>query len=166
MQLPEWAIDLVFPAQGYARRRRQEFIDDRRRHHHLVRAEQVSPADAGQPTPDEESLRARRDAARDHRLARISSIAADQGELLHAKAGEIERAGTVRISTAAGEISATLVRFRWGKDVLDISRTRGGQQAGWSLGTVPRAPAEARTAAITFDLAKALAALEPLPPSG
>jgi hypothetical protein len=166
VQLPEWAIELVFPAQGYARRRRQEFIDDGRRHHHLAQAEQVSSADGGQPAPDEESLRARREAARDHRFARISSITADQGELLHAKAEEIERTGTAYISTAAGEISASLVRFRWGKDVLDISRTRGGQQAGWSLGTVPRAPAQARTAAITFDLAKALAALEPLPPSG
>lgn len=86
VQLPEWAIELVFPAQGYARRRRQEFMDDGRRHHHLAQAEQVSSADGGQPAPDEEHLRARREAARDHRFARISSIAADQGELLHAKA--------------------------------------------------------------------------------
>lgn len=49
------------------------------------RRSKVSSADGGQPAPDEEHLRARREAARDHRFARISSIAADQGELLHAK---------------------------------------------------------------------------------
>lgn len=99
-------------------------------------------------------------------LDRISSIAAEQDELLHAKAEELERTGSVGINTVAGELAASLVRFRWCKDVLDISRTRLGQRAGWSLGTVPRSPSQARTEGITFELAKAISALEPPSPSG
>jgi len=100
----------------------------------------------------------------DHRLARIGSIAAEQQELLHATADGLERTGTAEISIAEGNIGGRLIRFRWAPYLLDISRTREGVPAGWSLGTVPRSPASARTAAITSALAQALAALEPVAP--
>jgi hypothetical protein len=164
VQFPQWAIELAFPAQGYARRRRQAFFDERRRQHHLAQAKQVSEDNADQAVPDDESFRARAQAVRDHRLSRITSIASEGDVLLHAMADDLERTGSAEISTAEGEIAARIVRFRWGKDVLDISRSLRGQPAGWSLGTLPRSPTSERTAAITYELAKALAAIEPLPP--
>lgn len=160
MQFPEWVIELAFPAQRYARRRRQEFIGERRRRHHLAQAKQVSADEADRAGPDDESFRARAQAVRDHRLARISGIAIEQEELLRAKAEDLMRNGSAQIRTSDGEIAARIVRFRWGKDVIDISRSRGGQSAGWSLSTVPRSPASARMAAIASALAQALAALE------
>jgi hypothetical protein len=165
MQFPQWIIELAFPAQRYARRRRQAFFDERRRRHHLAQPQQVTADDADQADPDDEFLRARAQSVRDRRLARISTIARDQEELLRAKAEELERTGAAEISTADGQVIARLIRFRWGKDVLDLSRSLGGQPADWSLGTVPRSPAPERTANITSQLAQAVAAVEPPPPT-
>jgi hypothetical protein len=164
MQLPQRLSILALPAQRFSRRSQQAYINERRRHHPLAQPRRVSETDAGQAAEDE-SFQERAHEIRDHRLARISSIAAEQQELLHATAEDLERTGTAEISTADGKIAARLVRFRWGPDVLDIARTHGGRPAGWSLGTVPRSPASERTAAITFALAQALAALEPLAPT-
>jgi hypothetical protein len=165
MQLPQWAIHLALPAQRYARRRQQAYINERRRQHPLAQPTRISENEARPPAADDESFQARTHKIRDHRLARISSIAAEQDELLHATAEDLERTGTTEISTAEGNIAARLIRFRWGPDSLDITRTREGHPAGWSLSTVPRSPASARTAAITSALAQALAALDPLPPT-
>ncbi|MBO0822973.1 MAG: hypothetical protein J2P27_03820 [Actinobacteria bacterium] len=165
MQLPQWVIEFAFPAQGYARRRQRAFIDGRRRLHRLAQAKPVTADIADQAGPDDESFRARAQARRDHRIARISGIAADQEELLRAKAEVLMRNGLAQIETSDGEIAARIIRFRWGKDVIDIPRSREGQPAGWSSSSVPRSPASARMAAITFALAKALAALEPPLPS-
>jgi hypothetical protein len=165
VQIPKQVVELAYPAQRYARRRRQAFIRERRLLHRLAEPGQVAEDDTEQAGPDEESVHARAQTLRDHRLARIGSIAADQDELLSAKAEELVRMGATQIRTPTGAIAARLVRFRWGKDVIDISRSKeGGRSAGWSLGTVPRLPTAARTAAITFELTKALAALERFPP--
>jgi hypothetical protein len=163
MQLPQWAVDLAFPAQRFSRRRQEAYINERRRQHPLAKPTRVSENDGGQAVHDE-SILARAHELRDHRMTRISSIAAEQKELLHATAADLERTGTAEISTAEGKIGARLVRFRWGLDVLDITRTHEGRPAGWSRGTVPRSPASARTAAITSALAQALAALNPWRP--
>lgn len=160
MQLPQWAVDLAFPAQRFSRRRQQAYISERRRHHPLAQPTRVNANDAGQAAQDE-FLPSRAHEMRDRRLARMCSIAAEQKELLHATAEDLQQTGTAEVSTADGEIAARLIRFRWGPDVLDITRTHLGRPGGWSLSSVPRSPASARTAAFTSALAQALAALEP-----
>lgn len=165
MQLPQWAIDLALPAQRYLRRRQQVIINEHRRQHPLAEAKRISENEARQAPPQSEAVQARRRQMRDQRLQIISSIADERGDLLRATAEDLERTGSGEIRTAGGEISARLIRFRWGPDVLDITRTRDGRHAGWSLDYVPRSPVAARAKAITWALAKALAALEPLAPS-
>src|SRR6516225_7322388 len=116
MRLPQWAIDLALPAQRYGRRRQQAYINERRRQHLLAQPRRISETEARQAAEDDESFQARALAIRDHRLARISSIAAEQKELLDAKAADLEGAGSAEIGTGDGKIAARIVRFRWGPD--------------------------------------------------
>jgi hypothetical protein len=166
VQLPEWVVGFLFPAQHYMRRRRDEYFQDLRRGHDTAqpqRAHPRNPAQEGAEGAGDDPLLARARALRDHRLTTIGNIARDQDELLRAKAGELERTGAAEIVTAAGTIHARITRFRWGDDVIEITRSRGTGQQGQNGGTLARAPQPARTAAITRQLAQALAALEPRP---
>lgn len=121
------------------------------------------PEDERQPAWDEEAMRGWALAVREKRLAVTRRIARDQDELLRSKADQLERAGAVEVTTASGVISARITRFRWGDDVIEISRSHG-EQCGWSLGRLARSPSTARAAALTRHLAAALAALEPATP--
>jgi hypothetical protein len=163
VRLPEPVIGLFFPAQRYIRRRRDEERAAMRRRYGLAEPEPLPPEGDGQAGPAE-AMRAWADAARDHRLATIRSIERDQDELLRSKADELERTGTTELITGAGEIRARIIRFRWGADVIEITRSKGAEQCGWSRGGLPRSPAPGRADDISHHLAAALAALQPPPP--
>jgi hypothetical protein len=98
---------------------------------------------------------------RDHRLTAAEAIARDQNESLRAAANELERTGTVRIVTESGQISARIIRFRWGDDVVEITRSRGGLHNGFSGSRLARSTGSARGDILVRQLAAALAALEP-----
>lgn len=164
VRFPEPLLGLFFPAQRYMRRRRDEVRAEFRRRYGLAEPEPLPPEDDGQAGPDEAAMRAWVHAARDHRLATIGSIARDQDELLRSKADELERTGAAELITAAGEIRARIIRFRWGADVIEITRSKGAEQRGWSRSLLPRSPAPDRAEDISHHLAAGLAALQPAPP--
>jgi hypothetical protein len=156
VQLPEPVIGFIFPAQRHMRRRRDEYIDERRR-----QARPAGSVEATDPAPDDGAVYQRARRIRDHRLAATESISRDQDHLLLAKASELERTGATQIVTPSGRVSARVTRFRWGDDVVEINRTRGGPQHGWSGGRLARSPRSARERTLAHYLAQALAALEP-----
>ena len=165
MRLPGPVIGVLFPAQRYMRRQRDEWLRERIQRPGPSQPEPATLADGGQAAPDEAAARSRARAAREHRLAMIERIARDQEQLLRSKADELERVGAVELTTAAGEIRARIIRFRWGADVIEIASSRGAGRRGWNRSLLARSPAPDRAEQIRHLLAYALAALEPPPPA-
>jgi hypothetical protein len=142
---PEPVIGFVFPARRYG----------------AARPEPMAPERGHQAPRDEGVMRTR--AVRDHRLVMVQSIADNQEQLLYSKADELERTHMAELMSASGKINARIIRFRWGADVLEITRSRGGEHDGWSCVRLARSPRPARFAVLTREFAKALAAHEPPP---
>ncbi|HSR84891.1 MAG TPA: hypothetical protein VLM11_11995 [Streptosporangiaceae bacterium] len=164
MDLPEPVIGLLFPAQRYLRRRREQWLREHRRSYPSGQPDPVAPEDDQQAAADEAAPRTWRQAVRDHRLAKIHRIARDQDKLLRSKADELARTGAAVVVTASGEISARIIRFRWGPDVIEISRSQAGENRGGSRSLLARSPASDRSEQIHDNLVQALAALESAPP--
>jgi hypothetical protein len=161
VQLPEAVVGLFFPAQRYMQQRASERRREFRGRVGLPVPEGVEPGDEREAARRQMPERVR--AQRDHRLATIAAIESEQGELLRSAAGKLERTGAAQLTTAAGMISARITRFRWGDDVIEVTRTCGTGRCRWSLGRLPRSPGPIRDAEMTRSLAQALAALEPGP---
>lgn len=128
-----------------------------------------SPAEpTAEPVPrsasDDEAVR-RAQALLNQRLSRTQRLGQDQAGLLHAGADELERTGAVTLTTAEGEVRARVTRFRWGDDVIEVTRSRDGQLCGTSRGLLARTSQPARSAALARHLARELAALEPNRPA-
>ena len=161
VQLPEAAVGLFFPAQRYMQRRANEHRGEFRKRVDLAVPERVEAGVDREAARQQLPERGR--ALRDHRLATIAAIESEQGELLRSAASKLQRTGQAQLTTAAGTISARITRFRWGDDVIEVTRSCSSGRCGWTLGRLPRSPGPIRDAEITNSLAQALAALEPRP---
>ena len=120
------------PAARYMTRRREEHIQARR-------AEQEPRA-----AQSEEVTRAWARSAAADRQVRSKNIADEQGETIRVMVDELERTGTTKLSTPAGDVEARITRFRWGDDVIEVTQSSEGEQRGWSCGRLARSPAHAR----------------------
>jgi hypothetical protein len=165
----QWLIDFIFPAQRHLRRSTEHGPHERLRRLGLLVPPAVppGPSDTGfsWAEPGSEGWRT----MRAERLAARDRVLADQEELLRRAADTLDRTRTTEIRRPAGTISARIVAFRWGPDVLEITRTgvRGGSGFGSCL--VSRHAGPARTGELTSRLAYHLAVLEGLktpPPAG
>lgn len=155
-----WLLDFAFPAQRYLRRSSEQ------RRHEMVQRLGLSeppprvPPDFGATAfgwaePGSERWRA----LRGERLAARDRILADQEDLLHSTVATLERTRTAEIRTAAGTISARIASFRWGPDVLEVTRTGPHGRRGFGTGLLTRHHGADRTRELMTTLAYHLAVL-------
>jgi hypothetical protein len=156
--LPSWLVGLFNPAHAYMERMSRTHRGGRR-----------GRRQRGQPFPEAVVLGsgvhgARAATAKELRLiraqsqegqrlfeARLAAIEKRYSSLLQAKASELIGTGTTTMVTSAGEVQARILRFRWGADVLEITRPGGEGRS-----TLQRSHAREPAVLISF-LAHALA---------
>jgi len=145
------------------RRRHEARLRELRQRHSLAEPSQAGRVQEA-PAAGREEPGTRAQALLHHRLALVQSIRDSQAALLRDTASELDRTRQAEIITASGEIRARITRFRWGDDVLELTRSQPVGRSGSSMCRLRRSGGEARTAALIDEIAHALAALEPWQP--
>ena len=163
MQLPEPVIGFIFPAQRYLRRRSYPWRHQLRQRHGLAEPQRITAA-AASAQPDASD---RASEILNRRLAARDRVLREQDDLIRAASAELDRNRAAEIRTPVGEVSARIVRFRWGDDVLTIDRSQAGGRTGGGGCKLPRRPGPARSAELRRQLAYHLAVLgtDELPPA-
>lgn len=171
MRLPEWLVWWALPpAQRYLRRRSPTPADPRWARGGLPRSSALYAV--GDPPPTDEEL-----AAFEAELARLDAEACVEPAADHQReeeryewefaralplartlAQQVVETGSVRHEADGVELTARLVRFRWGPSVLEIEARRPHAEAG-SRGIAPRASGPELVEQVASSIATQLAAV-------
>lgn len=138
VQLPAWFVGVVDPAEAYLQKRSGRPPTPRRPGTGAASYSPLTSAEDGAATGTS-SIPAAPAAPPDawrtepHRrdwTATLDRVLRDHRQVLDAAARQVDTDGEAHLDTPTAEVSARVVRFRWGDSVLEVEGRRRSPEAG------------------------------------